>query len=80
MEGTYDKPYKCHLSLCDYWDKLDGVIAEMQIISYSFIILKHIQIDSQYRKLSMLKVRLHISVGDNQYLLKSSKIWTGFNP
>ena len=45
MEGTHDMPYKKSLFLRDYWTKSDGVFAEMQIISYSFIFLKHIQID-----------------------------------
>ena len=39
--------------------KTDGVFAQMQIISSSFIILKHIQIDLQFWKLLMLKVRLY---------------------
>ena len=38
MESTYDKHNKS-IFLCDYWPKSDGVFAEMQIISYSFIIL-----------------------------------------
>ena len=33
------------LFLRDYWTKLDGVFAEMQIINYSLIFLKHIQIN-----------------------------------
>ena len=31
-------------------------LAEMQIISYNFIILKHIQINSQFQKILILKV------------------------
>ena len=53
MEGTYDmlnikilKKYFLH----DYWTKSDGVFAKRQIISYNFIILKHIQINSQISK------------------------------
>ena len=42
----------------DYWTTSDGVFAEMQIIRYIFIILKHIQVSSQFRNLLMLKVRL----------------------
>ena len=38
----------------------------MQKISYNFIILKHIQINSQFRKILMLKVRLSF-FGDNLY-------------
>ena len=53
-EVTYDK----HNFFCDYWTKSDGVFAEMQIISYSFIILKHIQIYLQFWKLLMMKVQL----------------------
>ena len=47
MESTYDKQQKS-IFLCDYWTKSDGVFTEMQIISYSFIILKHIQIDLHF--------------------------------
>ena len=56
--GTYDVPNKISTFLRDYWTKSDGVFAEMQIISYIFIILKHIPVSSQFRKLLMLKVRL----------------------
>ena len=52
--------------LCDYWTKSDGIFAKMQIISYIFIILKHIQVSSQFRKLLMLKVWLSFW-GDNLY-------------
>ena len=38
-------------SLRDYWTKSDGDFAGMQIISYSFIILNHIQSNSQFGKL-----------------------------
>ena len=38
--------------------KLDGVYTEMQIISYNFIILKHIQINLQFRNILLLTVRL----------------------
>ena len=41
----------------------------MQIISYSFIILKHIQIDLQFWKLLMLKVRLYFFLGKNGIFL-----------
>ena len=58
MEGTYDIPNKKSIFLHDYRTKSNGVFAEMQIISYIFIILKHIQVRSQFRKLLMLKVRL----------------------
>ena len=45
-EGTNDMPYKNPYFFRDNWAKSDGVFAEMQIISYSFImILKHIQIN-----------------------------------
>ena len=47
----------------DYWTKSDGVCAEIQIISYSFIILKHIQVDLQIWKLLILKVRLYFFLG-----------------
>ena len=57
---------KIHISSRPYWTKLDGVFAEMQIIGYIFIILKHIQVSSQFRKLLMLKVRLSF-LGDNLY-------------
>ena len=52
----------------DYWTKSDAVVAEMQIISNIFIILKHIQVSSQlFGKLLMLKVRLTF-LGDNLYI------------
>ena len=38
-------------------------VAEMQIISYSFIIVKHFQKNLQFRKISLLKVRLYIFSG-----------------
>ena len=51
------------LFLRDYWTKSDGVFAEMQIISHNFITLKHIQINSQFRKILMLKVWLQFFGG-----------------
>ena len=50
MEVTYDLHVHCKLQklllLRDYWtNESDGVLAEMQIINYSFIILKHIKIN-----------------------------------
>ena len=68
MEGTYDMPYKKSLFLYDYWTQSDGVFAEMQIISYNFIILKHIQINSEFQKILMLKVWLSF-LGENLYYL-----------
>ena len=59
--------------LRDYWTKWDGVFAEMQIISYSCIILKHIQIDLQFWKLLMLKVRLHFFF-DKRYTLANHNL------
>ena len=58
------------LFLHDYWTKLDGVFAVMQIISYNFIILKHIQINS----LLMLKLRLSF-LGDNLYAWLTWLTW-----
>ena len=43
-----------------------GFFAEMQIISYNCIVLKHIQINSQFQKILMLKFRLSF-FGDNLY-------------
>ena len=57
MESTYDKHNKNPYFFFYYWTKSDGVFAEMHIISYSFRILKHIQIDLQIWKLLMLKIR-----------------------
>ena len=59
MEGTYDIPNKNPNFFVTTGTKSDGVFAEMQIISYIFIILKHIQVSSQFRKILMLKVRLN---------------------
>ena len=63
MEGTYDIPNKNPHFFLNNWTKSDGVFAKMQIISYSFIILKHIQVSSQFRKLLMLKVWLSFFFG-----------------
>ena len=65
MEGTYDiRKKKKSTFLCDYWTKSDGVFAEMQIISYIFLILKDIQVSSQFRKkLLILKVWLSFFSG-----------------
>ena len=41
-----------------YWNKSDGVFGEIKIISCSLVILKNIQMNSQFLKLLMLKVRL----------------------
>ena len=46
------------LFLRDYWTKSDGVFAEMQMNSNSFIIIKHIKINQQFRNLLMLKFQL----------------------
>ena len=43
------------LFLCAYLTKSNGVFGKMQIISYSFKILKHIYINLQFWKLLMLK-------------------------
>ena len=68
MEGSYDMTFLIKsLFLHDYWTKSDGVFAEMQIISYYFIILKHIQINSQCRKIMMLKVRLSSSSSSSSF-------------
>ena len=40
------------LFLCDYWTKSDGVFAEMEIISYSFIIQRHTCKFSIYNQLN----------------------------
>ena len=56
MEGTYDMPYKNPYFFVTTEPNRMGFFAEMQIISYSIIILKYIQINSQFQKLLMLKV------------------------
>ena len=43
----------------DYWTKSYGVFSDIQIIIDSFIILNYIQINWQFWKLLVLKVRLH---------------------
>ena len=55
MEGTYDITKKIYLFLRDYWTKLDWGFAEMQIISYIFRLLKHIQVNLKILKFLMLK-------------------------
>ena len=59
--------------LRDYWTKSDRVFAEMQIISYNFIILKHIQINAQFRKILMLKIRLSRYWGQSVLCKKKKK-------
>ena len=59
MEGTYDIPTmqaSNGIFLCDYRTKSDVVFAEMQIISYRFIVLKNIVINEQFGEILMLKV------------------------
>ena len=58
MEGTYDMPYKNPYFFVTTKPKSDAVFAEMQIISPNFIILKHIQINSLFREILMVKVWL----------------------
>ena len=58
MEGTYDMPYKNSYFVVTKMTTEPnqvGFIARIQIISYNFINLKHIQINSQFQKLLMLK-------------------------
>ena len=43
------------------------LLNSINLVSYIFIILKHIQVTSQFRKLLMLKVRLSF-LGDNLYI------------
>ena len=57
MEWTYDIPYK-NLHFVTTENKSDGVFAEIQIMSYILIFLKHIQVSSQFQKILMLKIRL----------------------
>ena len=45
--------------IMQYTVRSDGFLAKMQIISYIFIILKHIQVSSQFRKILMLKFDYH---------------------
>ena len=66
---TYDMPYRNpYFFVTIYWTKSDRVFADMQIMSYIFIILKHIQINSQFRKILMLKVRLSF-LGQSVWML-----------
>ena len=58
MEGTYDIPNNNPHFFVTTEPKSDGALAEMHITSYIFIIIKHIQVSSQFRKFLMLKVRL----------------------
>ena len=60
MEGTYDIPNKNpHFFVTTEPNRM-GFFAEVQIVSYISIILKHIQVSLQFRKLLMLKVRLSL--------------------
>ena len=56
MEGTHDIPYKNLHIFHDYWTKSDGISSTMQMISYSFIILKHFLNNPQFWKLLMVRV------------------------
>ena len=67
MEGTYDIPNKKSTFLCDYWTKSDRVLTEMQIISYIFIILKHIQVSFIISKVIDAESPIIIFGGDNLY-------------
>ena len=48
-------------------NQMDGVFAEMQIISYNFIILKRIQINSQFRNWYYAESPIHLIGWDNLY-------------
>ena len=51
MESVYDKPggeKKKNPYFFVTTEQSDGIFAKVQMISYSFIILKHIQIDLQF--------------------------------
>ena len=58
MESTYYKHNKNPYFFVTTEPNLNGVFTKMQIISYSFIILKNIQIDLQFCKLLVQKVWL----------------------
>ena len=66
MKGAYDIPNKNPYFFMTTEPNWMGVFVEMQIISYIFIILKHIQVSSHFQKLLMLKVQLSL-FGDNLY-------------
>ena len=66
MEGTYDMvmPYKIISSSLLNHMTSDGVFTEMQIISYSFVILKHFLKDQfTISKDSDAEIRIVIYVG-----------------
>ena len=58
MEGTYDIPYKNHYFFVTTEPNQMEFSVIMQISSYRFIILEHIEIRPQFWKLLMLKVCL----------------------
>ena len=70
MEGTHDIPYKNSYFFVTnvLMNQIGWGFGKMQVISYtcSFIILKHIQIDSQFWILLMLKLWLNFFL-DNRY-------------
>ena len=70
MEGTYGIPNKNPIFFRAYSTNSDAVFAVMQIISYIFIILKHIPVSSKFQKLLMLKVRYHFFSNEQENSLK----------
>ena len=59
-------PYKSLYFFVTTEPKSDGVFAEMQIINYTFIIPKHIQINFQFRKLLYTESQIVIFFWDRQ--------------
>ena len=80
MESTYDKPIKKKSTfLRDYWTNSDGVFAEMQIISYSFLFLKHRLIynfESYWLWKSDCNFFFFFWGGDNRYIRFPRSFWS----
>ena len=62
MEGTYDKPGMTKIHISSWYTEPNGMgfLPKCRQLVIVLIVLKHIQIDLQYWKLLMLKVRLYI--------------------
>ena len=75
MEGTYDMPYKKILMFSWLLNQIGWGFRWEQIISSNFIILKHIRINLQFRK--MIDAESPIIILFNSFFLQSVH-WTDF--
>ena len=77
MEGTYDIPNKNpHFFVTTEPNRM-GFSPKCRQLVICVIILKHIQVSSQFRELLMLKVRLSF-LGDNLYMANEPRVQEHF--